>query len=356
MKYAIALLPSPSTPNVARRAEELGFHRIWFYDSQLLCSDPFIIMGLVAQVTKKIRLATGVVIPSNRLAPVAANAFATLNALAPGRIDCGIGTGFTARRTMGLGALKLSDMIEYLRVMRELWRGRTVEAVLEGAPRKIRFINTPPRFDYFDTTEPIGVHISAFAKKGRRLTAEQADGWIDFVIDCDKAIDDLRRVDEDCRAIGRDPKTLHKTGFTLGAVLRDGEAADGARARAQAGPQALVIFHNTVESADRGSILEIPAALRPAIEAYANGIYMKIPADERHLLLHEGHLTHVRPEEEQFLNGDFLRAVTLTGRPEEIRERVGKLEAAGFDEIAIQLVPGQEEALEDWARVFGLGS
>ena len=80
MKYGIAVLPGPSTAKVAQHAEELGFHRVWFYDSQLLCSDVFVIMATAAAATKKIRLATGVLIPSNRIAPVAANVFATLNA------------------------------------------------------------------------------------------------------------------------------------------------------------------------------------------------------------------------------------------------------------------------------------
>ena len=35
-------------------------------------------------------------------APVAASALMSLNALAPGHIDFGISTGFTARRTMGV--------------------------------------------------------------------------------------------------------------------------------------------------------------------------------------------------------------------------------------------------------------
>ena len=46
---------------------------------------------------------TGVLIPSNRIAAVAANAFASLNKLAPGRIDFGVGTGFiglTTRRVI----------------------------------------------------------------------------------------------------------------------------------------------------------------------------------------------------------------------------------------------------------------
>jgi 5,10-methylenetetrahydromethanopterin reductase len=353
MKFGIALVTEPKSVDVVTRAEDLGFHRVWFYDSQLLCSDPFVVMALCAKATRTIRLATGVLIPSNRIAPVAANAFATLNALAPGRIDCGVGTGFTARRTMALGAMKLSDMVEYVRVMRALWSGKTVSASVEGRePRKLRFINQPPRFAYFDVEHPISVHISAFAPKGRRLTAEVADGWIDFIFGAEGAIADLRKVDGDCKAIGRDPNSLWKTGFTLGCVLEDGEAYDSPRARAQAGPQAIVILHNAVESEERGSPLALPPALQPALQAYRT-IYQSFPRDERHLLLHEGHLTHVRPEEEAFLNGEFLRAVTMTGTRSEIRDRIATLDAGGFHEIAIQLVPGQEDALEQWAEVLG---
>ena len=46
--------------------------------------------------------------------------------------------------------------------------------------------------------------------------------------------------------------------------------------------------------------------------------------------------------------------MTLTGRPNEIRERMRKYEAGGFDELVIQLVPGHESAIEDWAKVFDL--
>jgi 5,10-methylenetetrahydromethanopterin reductase len=86
---------------VVRRAEELGFVRAWFYDTQMLSADPFVAMAAAAIKTTKIRLGTGVLIPSNRIAAVAANAFASLNKLAPGRIDFGVGTGFTGRRAMG---------------------------------------------------------------------------------------------------------------------------------------------------------------------------------------------------------------------------------------------------------------
>jgi 5,10-methylenetetrahydromethanopterin reductase len=105
MDFGIALATTTESWRAVKRAEALGFSHAWFYDTQLLNPDVFVGMALAARETKKIRLGTGVLIPSNRIAPVAANGLATLAKLAPGRIDFGIGTGFTARRTMGQGAV-----------------------------------------------------------------------------------------------------------------------------------------------------------------------------------------------------------------------------------------------------------
>ena len=110
MDFGIALPTAADSWKVTQRAEELGFSHAWFYDTQMLSADCFVAMGAAAVHTKKIRLGTGVLVPSNRIAPVAANALATLNQLAPGRIDFGVGTGFTARRAMGFGAIKVKDM------------------------------------------------------------------------------------------------------------------------------------------------------------------------------------------------------------------------------------------------------
>ena len=87
MEFAIAIPTDADSWRVVRRAEELGFARAWFYDTQMLSADPFVAMAAAAIRTTRIRLGTGVLIPSNRIAPVAANAFASLNKLAPGRID-----------------------------------------------------------------------------------------------------------------------------------------------------------------------------------------------------------------------------------------------------------------------------
>src|SRR3954469_1562928 len=141
MEFGIAVATAADSWKVVKRAEELGFSHAWFYDTQMLCADVFVAMGAAAVQTSRIRLGTGVLIPSNRIAPVTANGFASLNQLAPGRIDFGVGTGFTGRRTMGLGAMKLKDMEAYIRVVMALLVGETTEFDVEGQRRKVAFLN-----------------------------------------------------------------------------------------------------------------------------------------------------------------------------------------------------------------------
>src|SRR6185503_15126064 len=133
MELGINLATSADSWKMAQRAEELGYTRAWFYDTHLVSADVFVAMGAAAMATSRIRLGTGVLIPSNRIAPVAANALASVNALAPGRVDFGISVGSTARSTMGLGPVKLSAMTEYIRIVQALLRGEIVEWEFEAA-------------------------------------------------------------------------------------------------------------------------------------------------------------------------------------------------------------------------------
>ena len=110
MDFGITIATAADSWKVVKRAEELGFTHAWFYDTQMLNADPFVAMAAAAVHTHTIHLGTGVLVPSNRLAPVTANCLASLNKLAPGRIHCGVGTGFTARRAMGLDAVKLDGL------------------------------------------------------------------------------------------------------------------------------------------------------------------------------------------------------------------------------------------------------
>jgi 5,10-methylenetetrahydromethanopterin reductase len=349
MEFGIALAPAADAWKVVRRAEELGFSHAWLYDTQLLCADVFVAMAVAAANTKRIAIGPGVLVPTNRIAPVAANGLASLSRLAPGRIVLGIGTGFTARLTMGLGPMRLSDLKEYVRVVRAMLANETVEWTHEDRRRKIRFLN--PDAGLIDTTHRVPVHLSAFAPKARAWAAQDCDGWMNFITVPPMALYEIGEVTAACRAAGRDPATLYKTGFTLGCVLRPGEDAGSRRARAQAGPLGAVLFHGVMEGTVNPD--RLPPDLQRAAEACRRTVYARYtPADARYLALHTGHLMWVRPEEEPFVTPELLAATTFTAPRDELVDRVRILRDAGYDQLAVQLVPGHEDALEDWIEVF----
>src|SRR6476661_9815820 len=233
MQFAIAIPTDADSWRVVRRAEELGFARAWFYDTQMLSADPFVAMGAAALKTSRIRLGTGVLVPSNRIAAVTANAFATLNAMAPGRIDFGVGTGFSARRAMGLGAMKLADMEEYIHVVYGLLNGETLETTVEGKRKKIRFLNAD--FGLINTRDPIRLHVSAYGPRSQALTAKLNAGWKSFISDVPGAMTALESMQQSWKSAGRNPSDLYSTAWACGCVLQNGETADSPRAVAQAG-------------------------------------------------------------------------------------------------------------------------
>jgi len=289
MDFGIAVTPDAASWKVVQRAEELGFSHAWFYDTQLLCTDVLVAMTAAAMKTSHIKLCAGVLVPSNRLAAVAANAMASLNALAPGRIVVGLGTGYTARRTMGLPAQKLADVREYARIMRALWRGEVVEAELEGRARKFKFMH--PQAGFINTRDPIPLHLSAFGPKARELTAAIADGFINAWMS-PAALEESNAIRAACAAAGRDPRALYTTCLNLGCVLAPGEAHDSPRARAQAGPWPAIAWHWLVEDGDKA---HIPPGLESLIAAYREIYAGYEPADARYMRLHDGHLMYLRP-------------------------------------------------------------
>jgi len=351
MDYGILIPPVADSWKLVKRAEELGYSRAWFYDTQMLNSELFVSMCAAAMQTTKIRLATGVLIPSNRIAPVAASALATLNALAPGRIDFGISTGFTARRTLGLGPVKLADMEDYIRVVRSLLAGETLEWGFEDKRRKIRFLD--PDIGAVNIKDPIPLHISAFGPKGRGLTAKLGAGWINGTADVNHGKAGIAGMHTAWREAGRDPATLHATATVSGCVLKEGEACDSPRVKAQTGAHATIALHSLVEREEFGDIARpVPQQLAALVERYRQ-IYLKYqPADARYLSNHRGHLMYLRPEEHEVCTPELIRSVTWTAPKAELRERLRELTGAGYTHIALNSGYRHPERLEEWAEVF----
>jgi 5,10-methylenetetrahydromethanopterin reductase len=351
MDFGIGIATSSDSWKLAQRAEELGFTHAWFFDTQMITGDCFVAMAAAALKTSRIRLGTGVLVPSNRIAAVTANAFATLNGMAPGRIDFGIGTGFSARRAMGLGAVKLAEMEEYIRAVYGLLNGETVETPIEGKRRKIRFLN--PEIGLINTKDPIPLHISAYGPRSKALTAKLGAGWKSFVSDVPSAMNALEGMQQSWLAARRVQSDLYATAWTCGCVLGEGEPLDSPRALAQAGPRAAVLLHRAADFEMEGwqntsSVLQEVAA---EVAGYVEMARHYQPPDGRYLTNHRGHFLFVKPEERKFVTAELIRRTTFTASEQELKQRVEALRGAGWSQLVIAITPGQEQAIEDWARI-----
>ncbi|MEV6692974.1 LLM class flavin-dependent oxidoreductase [Micromonospora sp. NPDC051196] len=115
------------TTELARRTDELGYHRFWVAEHHnmpaIASSAPAVLIAHLAAHTSRIRLGSGGVMLPNHAPLVVAEQFGTLEALHPGRIDLGIGrapgtdqvTALALRRTMeGLSADKFPQELAAL--------------------------------------------------------------------------------------------------------------------------------------------------------------------------------------------------------------------------------------------------
>ncbi|GLX01193.1 LLM class flavin-dependent oxidoreductase [Microtetraspora sp. NBRC 16547] len=84
-----------ASTELAQRAEEWGYHRIWVAEHHgmpgVASSSPAVIIAHLAAATRTIRIGSGGVMLPNHAPLVIAEQFGTLHALHPGRIDLGLG-------------------------------------------------------------------------------------------------------------------------------------------------------------------------------------------------------------------------------------------------------------------------
>ena len=84
-----------NTLDLARLADELGYHRYWVAEHHgtpmLSCASPEVLIGPIASATSRIRVGSGGVMLPHYSPLKVAESFSMLAALAPGRIDLGLG-------------------------------------------------------------------------------------------------------------------------------------------------------------------------------------------------------------------------------------------------------------------------
>ena len=292
--------PGPHSVDHARLAEELGYERVWLFDSPALYGDVWVHLALIATATDRIGLGTAVLVPSLRHPLAQASAIATLEGLAPGRVVVAIGTGFTARLALGQRPLPWAMVRTYIAQVKALLAGEAV--IVEGAVVQM----IPPAGFLPERPISVPIVVAANGPKGMEVARELGDGVMSI--------------------LGGDPSFDWCAMLAYGTVLDPGEPPDSKRALAAAGPGLTVVYHGMYE-ADPAAVEGLPGGpeWREEIE--------RIPSHSRHLAIHEDHFVAVSERDRPLLSAEGITGFTWTGEAADVRLRLDGAAASGVTEL-----------------------
>ena len=349
MDFGVLVFPQPDRcVDHARLAEAKGFSHVWVEDSPMMAGDVYLCLGLMARHTSRVTLGTGVAVVGTRSAPVAAQAIATLNQLAPGRVVLGLGTGNSARRAMGLPPCSLRELREYIAILRGLLSNREVTYQEGAETRRIKFFHQD--YAFINTREPIPIYVAANAPRAMRLAGELGDGWLTSRTNTAEGFAAAwRQVSSGIEQAGKNADRVDRVLFTTACLLGPHEGLDSERVRAQAGPWATVALHSLYETLKEPEAA--PAPLRSVFARYQAFMERRLQdKDAYYFDLHDGHCLYVREEEAQFVTPEVVQATTLTARPAALLERLRSLERAGVRQVTF--IP-TFDAFEEFVTTFG---
>jgi alkanesulfonate monooxygenase SsuD/methylene tetrahydromethanopterin reductase-like flavin-dependent oxidoreductase (luciferase family) len=298
----------------------------------MIYSDVYATMAVAARETRRIRLATGVAVPTTRIAPVIAHSIATVAELAPGRVELGVGNGNTARLTMGLKPVPLARMKREIRLIRTLLAGEVGLHEYGGESHPVQLLHRDHGF--INLAHKIPITLSAFGPKTLAYCGAECDAHLTWAASPAALTDARRQIGAAAAAAGRDPESIPSKGIFPLAVLRPGETSASPRVIESLAPFITNFLHVQMEWDDK--LLPPIPALAEVIGRYRDHV-AEVPTERRHLVLHEGHLVYVRPEEREFLCAELAEAVAMVAEPDDMIDRIRALEAAGLKHFAFQV-------------------
>lgn len=327
--------------DVAVQAEQQGFDFCWAWDSPLLRSNLWSVLTLLADRTSTIRIGPGVAVPALRMAPVTANAIATINRLAPGRTFLGLGTGNTAMRAMGQLPMRVADYEHHLRVIKGLLAGESVSYTANGITHDVEFQSLD--LNYIDLEHQIPLHVGGFGPRAQALAGELGDGLI-TALPRGGSLPEIRaNLERGAVRSGNSLDGFENVALVTLLVLRDGETLASERVVAELGSSMLVNLHYLYDR-----FLETGA--EPP--AFAQGIWDEYvafrtvrDAERDPSAAHANHYGTLDPEEARFVTPDLIETFAIAGHPTEIVEKLATLEADGLTGICFMPPAGREREL-----------
>jgi len=229
--------------------------------------EPLVTLGAMAAVTKRIRLATGILIAPLRNPALLAKSAATLDVLSEGRLDLGVGVGWQEEEYEA-SAVPFRErwhrLDDTLRACRTLWR---------DAPASIA--SATVTFDgIYSMPQPVqsgGVPLwfgIAATDRGAQRMAEFGAGWMPMEAGPESLREGIRRIHLALSSAGRDPATFGVRAH-LPVVRKEGRSD---LAATLAGLPALADAGATVASIALGAFAGSVDEVRPFLESVGRGV------------------------------------------------------------------------------------
>jgi alkanesulfonate monooxygenase SsuD/methylene tetrahydromethanopterin reductase-like flavin-dependent oxidoreductase (luciferase family) len=171
---------------LGERAEMLGFEAIWVGDSPLARArhDALLMLAALAARTRRATLGTAVLLGALRPALLLAQAGATLDLIAEGRLILGLGAGFpypdTERQFEAVGvpfAGRVGRLTETISAMRELWREAGEPVTAQGRHIALDGVGLRPA-PYRPGGPPIW--LAGAGEAAERRVGRIGDGWLPY--------------------------------------------------------------------------------------------------------------------------------------------------------------------------------
>jgi 5,10-methylenetetrahydromethanopterin reductase len=312
--------PADRIISLVQEAETGGIDACWVIDSQLAMRDAFVVLGLLARRTTKIRLGPGVTNLITRHPTVVANSLVTLRSLAPGRVLAGVGAGDSAVYPLGLKPQTVDRLREGIMNLRALVAGETID----GPTGEIRLNGVE------GSAEPI--FLAASQPRMLELAGAVGDG----VIIMGPADPDVQRAQMEHVNRGAE-----EAGRSAGEVFRDvwvTLAVDGAEPGVNA-----VRSWASAQARWMTKWEELPPGLRRFEEE------MQQAAEtydfDRHLSVSAQHAA--------VISDGLAAALAVAGNVEECASRIKQIINVGADRVTVSLLSGgRERRLQDLLAVW----
>ncbi|GII55805.1 LLM class F420-dependent oxidoreductase [Planotetraspora thailandica] len=220
------------TAYFAREAEKAGADSLWVGDRNFAAvnpkigaggrgdtipveyntaADPFVVLGVAAGATERVKLGTHVLIAPLYPPVQLARTLTSIDLISGGRLIPGFGIGWSPEEYEAVGydfSTRGARMNELLDALKVLWtqdpaefHGKLIDLPLQHSPLKPAQRPHPP------------IYLGGTAEAALRRIGERADGWlplcmVPYFVNIDMMTEQRRAIDRFARDAGRDPASI----------------------------------------------------------------------------------------------------------------------------------------------------